>query len=465
MLDKDKVEKNEREMHESFCEKARELIMQEEQFRKPEGTQLVGFESEVALDTKHLEVSELEATRDAIIHEVGESADIELGAGQIEVRTPPFDILAEEGFRQLLTVYRNEFAKVCHAAHKRNTQIMRVGANPFLPIKDTPRTSKPKYTQVPDFYNTHRGCHVDTHIGLGNTQINIGFAEVVSLFQSFQINIEARSFRDAIDKMNRSFVVAPYLLALSGNARYLNCIDTHLNDMRMMAWEKSHDTRMQDVRVLSWERSFDMRSNEDVRNGKLLRIGLPERYFEDMKDYLVRAGQFPFILHNPEATLQIAIGMTWLDTRVKFIGDACVVELRILPTQPSIEEEVALMFFYIGWLVDAQIRGEKLLPINFVRENRLSAMMYGVHRPMWFMSDANECEQLQAFEGITREIERAWRGLRHLGLDQLFHAGLLHLTPALTSPSDRLGKILAHDGECIPAERMRQALKEAMMLF
>jgi len=466
MLDKGEWRQNEREMRESFCEKARDLIEQEERFRKTEGTQLVGIESEVAIDKPDGRMEDLEIVRDAIIDRVDEGMDKELGAGQIEIRNPkPFDILSSTGFRALRGQYSAILADLVKVAHARGYSVLRVGANPFLPIKDTPRTSKPKYVQVPNFYNTNRGSHVDTLIGLGARQIDIGFAEVVSLFQSFQVNIEARSFADAINQMNRSFVVAPYLLALCGNARYLNCVDTQLRDMRMMAWEKSHDTRMQDVRVLSWERSFDLRTPEEIGAGKMVRVGLPERYFIDMEDYLARAGQFPFILHNPEAALQIAIGMTWLDARVKFIDDSCVVELRLLPTQPTIREEMVLTLLYIGWLTDVKIRSGKLLPIEYVRENRLSAMMYGMHRPMWFMSNSGTPEKLPCDVGIKREVQNAMYGLRRMGIEHLLDTRFLASMMRHGSPSDRLGKLLEKDGECVSMERMREALWEAGMLI
>ena len=197
--------------------------------------------------------------------------------------------------------------------------LLRDGANPFLPSIGTPRTDKPKYHLVPDFYNHHRNSQRDTLIGLGRHRVDIGDAAVVSLFQSFQVNLEAKSLEDACDKMNRSMAIVPYLLAFSGNARYLNCRDIQIQDTRMMSWEISHDPRsfcdtgFQDLRIISWEKSFDVRpeKTEDWQNE--LRVGLPGRYFKDLADYLWRAGMFPFILHNPEAALAISIGMTWLD--------------------------------------------------------------------------------------------------------------------------------------------------------
>ncbi len=453
----------EQEMREAFFEKAREIVSNEERFVKRGDTQLVGFESELALDAEHVGVEAVEGVRDEIIKDIGEAADVELGVAQIEIRTPPIDILSPHGVKRLDTLYRHIFASLCKSAHARRCGVLRVGANPFLPIKDTPRTNKPKYRQVPDFYNRNRGKDVDTLIGLGATRIDIGDAAIVSLFQSFQANIEARSCSDAVDKMNRSLMIAPYLLALAGNARFLNCIDSHLQDMRMVAWEKSHDTRLQDLRVLSWEKSFDIRTPEEIGAGHMLRVGLPERYFIDIGDYLVRAGQFPFILHNTDAALQIAIGMTWLDARIKFIGDSCVVELRLLPTQPSVREELVLTLLYIGRLMDAQVRNEVLLPIELVRENRFSAMVYGAHRPMWFVSNNGTPEKLPFAVGIKREIQNARHGLRRLGIEEALDTRFLASMLRHGSPSDRLGKILEKDGECVSATRMREALWEAGM--
>ncbi|MBI1974940.1 MAG: hypothetical protein HYS57_01110, partial [Parcubacteria group bacterium] len=313
-------------------------------------------------------------------------------------------------------------------------------------------------------YNTHRPKEADTLIGLGQHRIDIGDAAIVSLFQSFQVNLEARSLGDACDKMNRSFFIAPYLLALGANARYLECLDTKIQDMRMIAWEKSHDTRMQDVRLLAWEKSFDIRTPEEIARGTMLRVGLPERYFFDVRDYLARSGRFPFILYQPDAAFKIAVGMTWLDARVKFIGDSAVVELRLLPTQPTVEEELLLTLLYIGRLVDSQVRREVLMPIEHVRENRLSAMLYGMHRDMWFLTDDGASEKLPYRIGMNREIRRARGGLKRLGIEGWFNVDLLAEILWRGSPSDRLAGVLEDIVDGTPTERMERALRALGML-
>src|SRR3989344_1573214 len=336
------MSRQEKEMLESFNAQAKDLLASKDRFIKNGHSVKVGLESELAIHAK-LTSSELVQKRDAIIADNSDFADVELGASQIEIRTPPIDLVSVGGLQSLMGLYDKRFANVLDSARRHGVGILRIGANPFLPTIGTPRTDKPKYHLVPDFYNHHRNSQRDTLIGLGRHRVDIGDAAVVSLFQSFKVNLEAKSLEDACDKMNRSMAIVPYLLAFSGNARYLNCRDIQIQDTRMMSWEISHDPRsfcdtgFQDLRIISWEKSFDVRpeKTEDWQNE--LRVGLPGRYFKDLADYLWRAGMFPFILHNPEAALAISIGMTWLDARTKFIGDSAIVELRLLSTQPTID--------------------------------------------------------------------------------------------------------------------------------
>lgn len=457
-------EQQEMKMKEAFVEQARTIVYDPDRFRKNGHSVKIGFESEVAIYSENTVCADLETKRNAILQDVAGFTDVELGAAQIELRTPPIDILGESGFDKLRDIYKKNFLALAQAARKQDTAILRVGSNPFLPIKNTPRTNEPKYRLVPDFYNQHRPQETDTIIGLGKHRVDIGDAAIVSLFQSFQINLEAQSFEDACDKMNRSFAIAPYLMAMAANARYLEFLDTEIQDMRLLAWEMSHDTRMCDVRLLSWEKAFDLRNEKEVRAGHALRVGLPERYFMGMDDYLARAGSFPFILYQPDAALGIAIGMTWLDARIKFIGDSLVVELRLLPTQPTIDEELLLTLLYVGRLACAQKEDEQLLPMEYVRENRLSAMLYGMRRPMWFLSDNGSLKYMPYKTGIKLELQKAERGLNSLGLNRFLNKPLIESILASGSPSDRLVRSLRNNRRGKLRDRMKNALQETRML-
>ena len=441
------MSQQERDMLESFNVQAKDLLASKDRFIKNGHRVKVGLESELAIHAM-LSNSELVQKRDAIIADNSDFTDVELGASQIEIRTPPIDLISNGGIASLKEIYEKRFASVLDSARRHEVGILRIGANPFLPTIGVPRTDKIKYHLVPDFYNQHRSFRLDTMIGLGKNRIDIGDASVVSLFQSFQVNLEADSLEDACDKMNRSLAIAPYLLAFSGNARYLNCQDTKIQDVRMMSWEISH-----------YVKTFCDTGNWNNE----LRIGLPRRYFRNIVDYLQRAGTFPFILYAPESALAISIGMTWLDARVKFIGDSAIVELRLPSTQPTTEEETMLMLLYIGRLRYSQVNKEQILPINMVRENRLSAMLYGLKRPMWFL-DKNEIPvKLPTKVGLARELEMAMIGLNGLGLLSALNTDLLNFMFEAGSPSDRLAKLLNSVGDISVCD-MEHALLETKML-
>lgn len=449
MIINDDETKREQEMLIAFRKQAKEIISSNRRFAKKDGTLRIGLESEIAIYRENFSISEIEKTRNAIIGRVPDVTDVELGVSQIEFRTPPIDIISQLGFKELARIYENSFKSIVNSAKEEGCSILRAGTNPFLPVKNAPRTNKLKYCLVPDYYNKHRSEHVNTVIGLGNSKVDIGDAAVVSLLQSFQVNLEAKSLNDACDKMNRSFFIAPYLLALSPNARFLD----------------SRDTGMCDIRMISWERSFDLRTQEEFDKGYTLRMGLPEEYFSNIADYFKRLERFPFIMYDPEMALGFAIGMAWLDTRVKFIGDSAVVELRLLSTQPTVEEELLLTLLYIGRLTYSQIRNELFIPMQYVRENRLSAMLYGSHGNMRFLTDEGMLMVLPYKIGIQYEIQRARHGLEHFGLINLLDENLLQIKLSNGSPSDILAKRLYRESKNISVSKLKQALQDTGMLI
>src|SRR3989338_1993293 len=201
------MSKQEKEMRESFNVQVRDLLISKDRFIKNDHSVKIGLESELAIHAR-LSNSELVKRRDTIIAENSDFTDVELGASQIELRTPPVDLLSGNGFSVLRKIYEERFGSVLDSARRHGVSLLRIGANPFLPTIGTPRTDKPKYRMVPDFYNRHRNPHLDTMVGRGSQRINIGDAALFSLFQSFQVNLEANSFSDACDKMNRSLAIA-----------------------------------------------------------------------------------------------------------------------------------------------------------------------------------------------------------------------------------------------------------------
>jgi len=393
---------NEKEMRNSFRKTVTQIIKEKERFVKKREDTMVGLESEIGVFGFDKSESEIMSVRDAVVGRVGnKDADVELGAFQLELRTPPISIFSGNGISTLEEKYVDITKIATQEAKKHSLSVLRCGTNPFVRIHNTPRTKKEKYTQVPNFQNIHRRKFTDVHIGINGTSVDIGDASIVSLFQSFQVNMGACSLHDAITLMNYAFMIGPYLIGIGGNSRYLESTDTGINDLRILAWEISHDTR-----VVC-----------DVVQGKKTRIGLPERYFLGVEDYFNRVSRYPFILYNPESATQIGIGLHWLDTRMKIIGNAAVVEFRILPTQPHIADEISFALAFIGRLLHATQTHEELLPFELVKENRLCALLYGTRSLVW-IKDGGLLKRMPLSEAVEIEIVRATNGLLGIGIDE-----------------------------------------------
>lgn len=374
----------ERAMQVAFNHQVTDVVKSPNRFIKKPGMLRVGFEMEASIvDKSGLPVSE--HTRNSIQAQVP-SADPELGAAQIEWRTDPIMLNEANGLTTLIHQAQERDAQMATAASQHNAHILRVGTQPLVPLERIERTSKPKYQKVPDFHNAHR-THNNTTLGIWEERVDVNDAAIVALLNSLQSNIEASSLEDAVDLTNRSLMIGPWVVALSGNARFLAGKDTMWNDVRATAWEITHDTR----------------TDEERKQGKGLRIGLPVDYFSSIEDYFERVGSHPFILDDEANALRIGIGLFWQDTRIKIIDDSAVVEFRPVSIQPTVEEDIAVMLFYIGRLKWSQLTQETLMPIDAVRERRALAMQVGI---------------LPFAQELTKELQRAQNALELLGMSR-----------------------------------------------
>ena len=351
-------QRNEMEMKSAFRSSVKDILARRDVFIKSSGALKIGFEMEASIifpDGNPVP----EVVRNKIKDEVPH-ADPELGAQQIEWRTDPINIAEPNGLTALVSQAISRDTEMSLAASHSGANIVRLGTQPLIPLTEIVRTDKEKYKKVPDFHNENR-FRRDTKVGLVE-QVDMNDAAVVALLNSLQCNLEAESLEDAVDLTNRSLMIGPLAVAISGNARFLEGKDTGFNDIRATAWEVSHDTR----------------TEEERKRNKGLRIGLPEDYFVDIEDYFARVASHPFILHSPENALKIGIGLFWQDTRIKIIDDSAVVEFRSVSIQPSVREDIAVMLFYLGRLQWSKMTSEELVPIDNVREQRALAMQVGI---------------------------------------------------------------------------------------
>jgi len=441
-----------------FWETANEILGCAPSYERPEPAFHAGIEVECSLLTSEFEPAS-ESQRDSVIakaHELygGDEKlyDYELGAAQLEYRTPtPPPDLRAIGWEEYHSNLQKIEDALVSAASDKGLILLRCGANPFVDVDKIERTTTSKYVTVPNFHDRYKRFPLgspDTKIG-GSQLVDVKGADIIALTNAVQFIVDCKNFDDAIDKLNRALMISPVLCSVCGNARFLNGKDTELSDLRMIAWEISHDVR----------------SPAEILERSPQRVGMPDAYFVDLRDYFDRVSSYPFILHPESAAAAFAVGLGiyWLDARIKFnsVAHRAVVEFRPLSVQPSLNEDIAAMAFYLGRLEWSQKSEERLLDLGLVRQNRYSAMRYGLDTELWWM-DQGQVKRDNARKVAQKEFERAKIGLDSLSLWNEASQNMLALLEARLqegNPSDKLASsVNTYALQGIPA---RSALKSA----
>ncbi|NTW62337.1 hypothetical protein HGB25_02935 [Candidatus Saccharibacteria bacterium] len=414
----------------AFREQSRLVIAESERFRKVGHKVLFGIEVEYGIvDSGYVQASE--ADRNSIIQDHPDYLDTELGASQLEMRTEPLDLVSDPSTVLSQLVQRDN--EIRESVASRGLKLVSHGTNPFVPTMGIVRSSLPKYKLVPDHHNSSRRKDLQTVVGTQEF-VDVGDAAIIGITNSVQANIEAFDDEDAIDKLNRSLQIGPMALSLFGNARFLETKDTGIQDIRMIGWGLSHDTR----------------SESDMANGEVTRVGLPLDYYGSLSDYFAEIEKYPFILDAPEAALSVGIGLHWRDTRIKVVDDSLVVEFRPVSTQATPSENFAAMMFYTGRLLWSQQNNEEVLTMQQVKENREAAMLLGSRAELWTKVD-NIAFKLPSFEAMRYEIVRAARGLKAAGID----GRTIDETVGFLEHRNRMGNPSA----CLAEARHRHMLK------
>ena len=334
----------EKRMKNAFDEKAKKVLSSV--VGSSESMPKVGIELELGVFDENANPATRQDVKDRKIAK-------ELGHHQIEVVTDPIVIKSIEQFKE------SYFDDLSETLSKLSQKLSGVGSIPNLSLKDFEVTpNEEKYEKVPSFNNKRVSEEFKTLF----PELD---ARHVGLFNALQLNVDCKSVDDAVDKLNKSLSISPYLVAIFGNAKYINSKESGFKDCRVKVWEETHDTRN------SVER------NED----KEIRIGLPKRYFSSIEDYFARVSAHPFILDLEPAAFEIGIGLNWHDARIKFVekpqGYLPLVEMRSLSAQQSTEEDVAATLMYIG-LLEYESKLQSMENLKFNRESALKDGLEGV---------------------------------------------------------------------------------------
>ncbi|HRY56598.1 MAG TPA: glutamate-cysteine ligase family protein [Patescibacteria group bacterium] len=377
---------------------------------------MVGAEQELFIYREVEGKSELitDEEKNEMLAKLGDDFGPELGASCIEVHPAPVD-LTKVGFSGWLAQLRDLEKQLWVVVEKHGCKVGRYGTIPWADTQNIQRTKTPKYTKVPTFHNLNKTRKIEETIN----GVNVLDAAIVGILNAFQFSVQCNGLEDAVDKLNRLYMISPLSVALSGNARFLGGVDTGWEDVRFEAWKRSHDTR----------------SEQDIAEGKSLRVGLPNNYFNSIEDYMKEVSSYPFILEDEAHALQIGIGLFWRDARIKFIKDKAIVEFRPVSTQKTVEEEIEIAAFTIGRLIYSQSLREELIQMPHVSLNKKEAEIHGLRGSYIY----NVGLAIKTSEIMLAEIERAQAGLKISGIPDSSSFSFLKY-------KDKIAKIKAETG-------------------
>lgn len=369
------------------------MLDRREEYRNEGDDLKVGLEIEYAAVDEDLNPIATEL-RDEIIDEP-EFMDVEVGGSQFELNPEPFEL---ESISELEEEMSEAEQDLKSRASERDVQLIRSGTNPFVTAEEAPISNEQKYQEVPESHRERRGEHVRESFGRKET-VDPRNVDMAALINSTQINVEAESLEDAVEKANYTHMISPFLTAISGNARFLERKDTGFSDLRTPLWEISHDVR-------------DDPSEEGLKLGRI------DSYHEDIEDYFGKISDKNFILtdeKHQEEPIDVAAGTYWKDAKIKLERDekSAVVEARAVSTQPTVAEDAAMHGFFLGRLAYAQENNEELMGIEKVNRNRYTAMLAGMDSKMY----GSDGELAPAEEVVEEELDKAREGLDYLGLE------------------------------------------------
>lgn len=377
-----------------------------------------------------------EATRDKVIEDANQIAESqngrikfvpELGAGQIEINQKSDAVFGVGASPyELLDLCTEVDTTLKQAAHANKANVLSLGIHPTAKLADTVRTSKPRYQQVP---NHHKSNRLAEGFGLKD-KLGISFepdASAVALSQALQINVSAESIPQGVDMINYMMQMTPASIAILGNSRIVDGVDTGWNEARNHIWDQTHLTE----------------------SGH--RVLMPDNYFSNIEAVFEHMGKFPLILEptNEQEALAIATGTNWLAGKLKFITDQdlnikkVLAEFRPMAIQQSASQNAAAVMFALGRLMWSLQHKEPLLSFEITKANTTEASQKGLDGMFTVQtknnaSDTWDLKYIDGHEMKRIELQKAIEGLANAGsgseseLRAFFHANMHEQSPSKT---------------------------------
>jgi gamma-glutamyl:cysteine ligase YbdK (ATP-grasp superfamily) len=329
-----------------------------------------------------------ETVRNRILEKLPHSSP-ELGVSTLETHTDPVPLVdPAHGMLQEMHAIEQE---TIAAASGEDCRLVRIGTYPGA-FDDLAITQQPdRYQLLMDISHTLHGVYeTGAHpVQIGEVVLPMERCNIMSGCQSIHMNIQLPAGDLAVRLLNKAIEVTPYLVALGAHSPIADC--------RFAGY--------QEFRVPIWEPLFTF-PNIDAKYGvNTRRTGFPDQYYRDWDDYWRDVGEKLYFSHDTERAFDVNMKQFWRAVRLKPCPGKehdCLLELRALSTQPTLEEDAAFYLLFGGLLHDSEWHSRPLLPIDMVKKNLELASRHGLDTRLYVL-DSRGISQKSA-DVIARDL-------------------------------------------------------------
>lgn len=381
---------------------------------------MVGVETEYLVVDQHGNLAE-GTVRDQIVRELPGSS-VELGASVLETHTAPVPICGTQ--RNLLQEALQTEAKAVQVAQRFGYCLVRLGSYPGSFRNIATSRSPDRYQRQIDLL--HSLYPEGSRRKAGFLTLPLQPCGIMGGCQSTQLNIQVPTGQVAIDLLNKTFELTPYLIAISTNSSIMDGSFTGFQEFRIPLWKALYSFPHIDL-------SFGISTD---------RVGLPRRYYESWSDYWDDVGEKLFMTDQPEEAFDANVKMFWRIARLKPCPELttdCLLEARAFSVQPSVVEDVALHYLLCALLEDAASRPSPLLPIHMVEYNLQQASKYGLDARLYARAGGGSIIKMPARLVISGLLDQAISTQREKSREavELISALRGRLSPFIGTPAVR----------------------------
>lgn len=335
---------------------------------------LVGIEIEgCLLNDKGLSVDAAPLIEESI--NTKHPLDYEYGKCQFEFKTNPFSFYELSKINDITQDFIERLGSLVKKAYPNQNVIpVFLGANPSSIFSDEAIiTNKPRYKKISEWQSAFPDAQMDGQTFKSNL---IGTA-----IQGFHFHLQGKNADYTAHMFNHILNLIPSSILLGANSRLISGRTYSVYEPRVFL--------------------FDQAEGQNS--------GFPaiSKYLDNLEEYVNYVASRQPILASNYYELEKE---RHDDVRIRITDESYRVETRILSVQPTAQELICMVEFFIGYLHNTISEQRPLRPLSVIREERMSTIRSGFNAQGVF----------DFTESIMLELDFAKKGLHDLNVNPEF---------------------------------------------